>query len=57
LREFAYSPPLAPNGIAANPAHVITSNYLAQARGDAEQRVVIAGARLAKLLSSIYGRH
>ncbi len=57
MREFAYSPPLAPNGIAANPAHVITSNYLAQARGDAEQRVVIAGARLAKLLSSIYGRH
>ncbi len=57
MREFAYIPPLAPNAIAVNPAHTITSNYLAQARSDAEQRVVIAGARLAKLLSSIYGGH
>ena len=55
FRAFAYSPPLVAHSSAQNPPHTITPDYLTQARADAEQRVVLAGCRLAKLLSSIGG--
>ncbi len=57
LRTFAYKPPLLPNPTAVNPAHTIAPAYLAEARADAEERVVLAGARLANLLKSIFGVH
>ena len=57
FRKFVYGPEIVPNNTAKNPAHTITDEYIQTARADAEQRVVLAGNRLAKLLESIYGSH
>jgi hypothetical protein len=56
FRKFAYSPVVATNTAAANPAHEVTGQYFSEAQKDAEERVVLAGLRLAKLLESIYGQ-
>ncbi len=57
LREFLYSPAIDPDSKAASPAHRVTEEYLTKARSIAEQRVLLAGQRLAVTLEDIYGDH
>ena len=54
-RAFAYSPPL-DQPVTSNQWHTVTAAYSATAVVDAEQRIVLAGERLARVLKSIYGK-
>jgi nuclease S1 len=56
-RTFVYSPALAADATAASPMHVVTAKYEAQARAIAEERVFLAGMRLARLLDRIFAAH
>lgn len=55
-RAFVYSPPLDPDDKGADPYHLVTADYLEQARALAAERVVVAGRRLALLLERIFAR-
>ncbi len=55
LREFVYEPALSTAPGAGSDVHEITDEYLKHARSIADKRVLVAGARLARLLNTIYG--
>ncbi len=55
FRQFVYSPVVAGHATMVHPAHQITEEYAVKAREIAEQRVVLAGQRLAAELEVIFG--